>query len=163
MGRRSTHDAEVFRSGDDSLTEQFLPEPINRHSCGQGIGRIDDPLSQPQSILWSIRRQWMQRGGRRSGNLFAHTIVLTTHQNICHRRFVCTFHLHVSHRTACFDGSSLVLQCFNVRGQSWKLRVVVFQVVLEEFGRLSIRPLVGRSFEDASQQFRLSDGSDFIV
>ena len=49
MGRFLAHRAEVARSGDDSLAVMVLPKPVDHHSRGQRIARIDDPARERQS------------------------------------------------------------------------------------------------------------------
>ena len=53
----------LFAGRDDADSEDLLPKPIRDDPSRQRVIGIDQPPRQCQSILGSVLRKWMERGG----------------------------------------------------------------------------------------------------
>ena len=70
MGRLFALGSEFFGCGDEPLTEDFDPEPVNLGAGDEGIRRIDEPLGEAETIARGVFGKGMKSGGRRGSDLF---------------------------------------------------------------------------------------------
>src|SRR5690606_6788115 len=82
MTRAFTLSSEIIRRFYQADPKEFLPDPVHRNACRQGMLGMHEPLREAKSIARGIMGKGIEKGGEGWRHLVAQLFVLAAQENV---------------------------------------------------------------------------------